>query len=75
MLIAAIVSSTWVPFRLFIYLIIILSALTSPMQNLFGLTLHDTAQGIKHCLRCEVFGGYEIDEVFLPSFLLHSTHQ
>ena len=75
MLIAAIVSSTRVPFRVFIYLFKVLSALTSPMQNLSGLTLHDTAQGIKYCLRCEIFGGYEIDKVFLPFFLLRSTHQ
>ena len=49
-LVAAIVSRPGVTFRIFVYLFKSVSALTSPMQDLFRLTLHDTAQRIENCL-------------------------
>jgi hypothetical protein len=42
----------------------------SQLTSLLEPTLHNTSKGIKNGLGCKVFGGNEVDEMLLPSFLL-----
>ena len=44
--------------------------MVSQSTSLLEPTLHNTSKGIENSLGCKVFGGDEVDEMLLPSFLL-----
>lgn len=48
----------------------VLSVLGIALQRGCPHTLHNTSQCVQHSLRSEVFGGNQVNEMFLSSFLL-----